>query len=171
MPWKTNPYRAQCHPKSKIATPTTLEALHYAPGSTSPALINVITVVQRSSDRQPANLFPALECVLGTSQPIHECLVEVRAMDAVLRFLVAVQERPGVPNNSLSDIDPGPACCMAVIVLRVGHDGVMRDFGGRSSMCAAERAVQRVVGEIGRRLKNCSDIGVPFLFPLRLRVE
>lgn len=110
--------------------------------------MDVVTVIQRRGNAQPTKPFPALECVLGTTTPIHECLVECIADSGSRTFIVAIQERPGTPNATLIETLrlPGEDWCMEVIVMQLGPDGSVVDFGsGGDQLNLAKNAVCRYV--------------------------
>ncbi|EIW54909.1 uncharacterized protein TRAVEDRAFT_51045 [Trametes versicolor FP-101664 SS1] len=171
---KSRSLRIQCHPKLKIDPPTTLKALYYGSQSAHPSLVDVVTVIQRRGNAQPTKPFPALECVLGTTTPIHECLVECIADSGSRTFIVAIQERPGTPNATLIETLrlPGEDWCMEVIVMQLGPDGSVVDFGsGGDQLNLAKNAVCRLLAQIHHLLRVESEIGQPFLFPANLRVD
>ncbi|KAI0366114.1 hypothetical protein BV20DRAFT_953036, partial [Pilatotrama ljubarskyi] len=136
------------------------------------SFVNVVAVVQHRTHQGPVYPFSALECILGSAYPIHECVVDcsMAGTSTRSRYLIAVQERPGTTNPRLSRLLPGPSRGIEVVVMRMSPRGAVVDFGGKVHLSSARKAVRCLLKELDQRMET-RELGTPFLFPPRLCSE
>ena len=80
---------------------------------------------------------------MGTSHPIHECLVRVPSPRGTIAFLIAYQERPNSqPNHALFPLTPDALLSGEILTVRSGSEVLVTAMGGRLGIAAAKEAVR-----------------------------
>lgn len=114
------------------------QGLYFTESSQEALPIDVVTIFP-PIENALSKRFPLFENILGTMQPIHECIVRVQHY----HFLVAYQARPhSLPNQALSSLVPNVEVRGEILVIRSGKTVLVQSMGGRSAAEAAKIAVR-----------------------------
>lgn len=125
-----------------LQTSRTFQGLYYSYSSPTPSQVKVHTVFP-PQENTFAKRFPMFEAIMGTTHPIHECLVRVPSPKGPIAFLVAYQERPNLqPNHAFFPLVPNVQLCGEILVVRSGEGVLVTTMGGRLAIEAAKEAVR-----------------------------
>ncbi|KAI0711250.1 hypothetical protein C8Q76DRAFT_769206 [Earliella scabrosa] len=145
-PQRARPIRIPC---PVVDDSHSFGGLYFTENALEALPVDVITIFP-PVENALSKRFPIFEGILGTAQPIHECLVQVQRHGKQYRFLVAYQTRPhSALNQSLSMLAPGVQVRGEILVVRSGKTVLVQAMGGKGALEAATVAVRKFVEEMG----------------------
>ncbi|KAI0710950.1 hypothetical protein C8Q76DRAFT_623687 [Earliella scabrosa] len=148
------PYSPQRAPPIRVPCPITsahtFKGLYFSETSQVALPVDVVTIFP-PVENALSKRFPVFENFLGTTHPIHECVVRVAQQDQVQDhyFLIAYKPLPqSPPNQALSLLVPGCQVHGEILVMRSGKSVLVKAMGDLT-FDAARLAVRRFVVELG----------------------
>ncbi|KAI0367536.1 hypothetical protein BV20DRAFT_911570, partial [Pilatotrama ljubarskyi] len=142
-PPRAQPLRVPCPVTD--GNPKLLNGLYFGNSSADALPVEIVTVFP-PCESALAKRFPLFEAVLGTMEPTHECTVRVAFHGLAYRFLVAYQDRPGLPPSpAFRNLVPSSNLTGEIVVMRSGTRALVRDMVGLHASSAAKKAVRKFI--------------------------